>query len=300
MTPWREEQEPQVLAASSLPTRALRGPLMNPNAGGLIHTGPFLALWDFRHERMKLLTLLPLATIGLGLSAAALAASRAQSSSSEPTPAEAPRTAEALRTPIRYAALGASDTVGVGSRAPARENWTARLHAALPANTVYGRFARSGIKLGDAMAVEVPQAIAFRPTLVTLWLSVNDVLGHVPLPTYQQSLHATLERLTRETDAQVVLLNVPDLATLVPVSAEARARLRETSRAWNDAIATTARAFGPRVLVVDLVPASRELSGHAEWLSRDGFHPSPQGYQKLADLTLEAMRREGLLPTTTR
>jgi lysophospholipase L1-like esterase len=44
------------------------------------------------------------------------------------------------------------------------------------------------------------------------------------------------------------------------------------------------------------VPASKELPRHASWLSADGFHPSPEGYQKLADLTLEAMRRAGLLP----
>jgi lysophospholipase L1-like esterase len=211
-------------------------------------------------------------------------------------PAEAPR-AEALRTPIRYAALGASDTVGVGSRAPGRENWTARLRAALPENTVYERFARSGLTLGEAVRTEVPRAIAFRPTLVTVWLSVNDALGRVPLATYQQSLQATLERLVRETDAQVVLLNVPDLAVLSPhASGPVRAQLRETVRAWNAAIAAAARPHGSRVLVVDLLPASAELSRHAEWLSSDGFHPSPEGYQKLADVTLEAMHRAGLLP----
>jgi len=222
---------------------------------------------------MKTPTLLTLAT-ALGLGTAVL-------------PTNAP--AEALRTPIRYAALGASDTVGVGSRAPARENWTARIHAALPEDTVYERFARSGLTLGEAVKSEVPRAIAFRPTLVTMWLSVNDALGRVPLATYQKSLQATLERLTRETEAQVVLLNIPDLATIAPAQAE-------MAKAWNAAIAAAARPYGQRVLVVDLVPASKELPRHASWLSADGFHPSPEGYQKLADLTLEAMRRAGLLP----
>ena len=46
----------------------------------------------------------------------------------------------------------------------------------------YERFARGGITLAQAVNVEVPRAIAFRPTLVTMWLSVNDALGHVPLP----------------------------------------------------------------------------------------------------------------------
>jgi lysophospholipase L1-like esterase len=255
---------------------------------------------------MKTPTLLTLAT-ALGLGTAVPAAScgpeqspEEQSSSMLPTnaDAEAPRASVALRTPIRYAALGASDTVGVGSRAPARENWTARIRAALPENTVYERFARSGITLGEAVNVEVPRVIAFRPTLVTMWLSVNDALGQVPLPTYQKSLQATLERLTRETDAQVVLLNVPDLAALAPAHAspQSRAQLRELVSVWNAAIATVARPYGQRVLVVDLLPASKQLPEHAEWVSDDGFHPSPEGYQKLADLTLEAMHRAGLLP----
>jgi hypothetical protein len=228
---------------------------------------------------MKLPTLLTLATaLGLGATTV-LAASRAPTQSPEENPsapsnAEDSRATVALRTPIRYAALGASDTVGSGSRVPARENWTARIHAALPENTVYERFARSGITLAQAVHAEVP------------------------LPTYQKSLQATLERLTRETDAQVVLLNVPDLAALAPphASAQTRARLRETTSAWNAAIAAAARPHGPRVLVVDLVPASKQLPQHAEWISADGFHPSPEGYQKLADLALQEMHRAGLLP----
>ncbi len=234
--------------------------------------------------RMKTPPLLSLMA-SLGLSTAAMA--------------DAPDSAR-LSTPIRYAALGASDTVGVGSHAPARENWTARIHAALPKGTVYERFARSGITLGQAVNTELPRAIAFRPTLVTMWLSVNDALGRVPLPTYQKSLQATLERLTRETDAQVVLLNLPDLSALAPshASPQVRVQLRETVSAWNAAIAAAARPYGPRVLVVDLLPASKELARHAEWISSDGFHPSPAGYQKLAEVTLEAMHRAGLLPPT--
>jgi lysophospholipase L1-like esterase len=250
---------------------------------------------------MKTSTLLTLAT-ALGLGAVVPAVSRAleQRPEEKPTdaPAESPRAPAALHTPIRYAALGASDTVGVGSRAPGRENWTARIHAALPQDTVYERFARSGITLRDAVDVEVPRVIAFRPTLITMWLSVNDALRQVPLPTYQKSLQATLERLTRETKAQVVLLNVPDLAALAPphASARERERLRDLVSAWNTAIADATRPFGSRVLVVDLLPASRQLPTHAEWVSADGFHPSPAGYQKLADVTLETMRRAGLLP----
>jgi lysophospholipase L1-like esterase len=202
---------------------------------------------------------------------------------------------EPLRQPIRYAAIGASDTVGVGSRAPEKDNWTARLHAKLPPGTQYARFARSGILLSQAAEREVPQAIAFRPTLVTMWLSVNDITHGVPLPRYRDTLREVLGRLTRETSAQVVLLNVPDLSAL-PRGAAERSRLAALTAAWNEALTAAAAEFPGRVLVVDLVAASRELSAHADWISADGFHPSGAGYQKLADITEAALRRAQLLP----
>jgi len=229
--------------------------------------------------------------------AGALALSLNDSSSEAAQPEQTSGAQQPLRQPIRYAALGASDTVGVGTRAPARDNWTARLHAKLPPGTEYARFARSGILLADAAEREVPQAIAFRPTLVTVWLSVNDLTHGVPLPRYRELLRAVLGRLTRETNAQVALLNVPDLSAL-PRGAAARAQLAAMTAAWNEALASTAAEFPGRVIVVDLAAASRELPAHAEWISSDGFHPSAAGYQKLAEITEAALRRAGLLPAT--
>ncbi len=228
--------------------------------------------------------------------AGALALSLNETSTEAAQPGQTPGAWAPLKQPIRYAALGASDTVGVGSRSPARDNWTARLHAKLPPGTEYARFARSGILLSDAAQLEVPQAIAFKPTLVTMWLSVNDLTHGVPLGRYRDSLRAVLGRLTRETNAQVALLNVPDLSAL-PRGAATRAQLAALTAAWNEALASAAAEYPGRVLVVDLSAASRELSGHSEWLSSDGFHPSSAGYQKLAEVTEASLRRAGLLPS---
>jgi lysophospholipase L1-like esterase len=227
--------------------------------------------------------------------AAALALALNETSTASAQPEQESGAKEPLRSPIRYAAIGASDTVGVGSRSPAKDNWTARLHARLPAGTEYARFARSGILLSDAAEREVPQAIAFQPTLVTMWLTVNDLTHGVPLTRYRETLYEVLGRLTRETNAQVLLLNVPDLSALPRASAQ-RAQLSAIATAWNSALAATAAQFPGRVTVVDLAAASRELSAHAEWVSADGFHPSNTGYQKLADVTEAALRKSGLLP----
>ena len=232
----------------------------------------------------------------LGIAPATSAAPQAQPSASPTDLADPPARAR-LATPIRYAAIGASDTVGVGTRSPSKEGWTARFGATLPGGTVSRRFARSGITLAEAAERELPEAIAFQPTLVTLWLVVNDALHGVPLPRYEAQLRAALDRLTKETDARILLLNAPDLSQLPRVrgSAELSAQVRRMSLAWNDVIASVASEYGDRVLVVDLFGASGELGTHLDWMSHDGFHPSASGYQRIAQVTSAAAVRAGLL-----
>ncbi len=200
-----------------------------------------------------------------------------------------------LARPIRYAALGASDTVGLGTEDQAHQNWTARIAAQLPADTVYERFAQSGITLYESAATQVPKAIAFKPTLVSMWLVVNDVLRAVPLPIYRQELSATLNRLTRETDAQIVLLNVPDLAYLLPANAkpQTRAQMSGVARVWNAALADTVRPYGRRVLIVDLFAPSAAARQHLDWISGDGFHPSAAGYEQIANGVVVAIQKAG-------
>jgi lysophospholipase L1-like esterase len=206
--------------------------------------------------------------------------------------------AAAPARPIRYAAIGASDTVGVGTSDPVHMNWTARIAEQLPPDTVYQRFARSGITLYEAMGVEVPDAVAFHPNLVTVWLVVNDALRGVPLPVYQKELVALLDELTTKTDATIVLLNAPDISNVLQpdASAQTRLQMRSVAQIWNQGIATAAAPYGNRVLIIDLFAPSEQAPHHAEWLSPDGFHPSAAGYQEIADTVVATMRRGGLIP----
>lgn len=202
-----------------------------------------------------------------------------------------------LARPIRYAALGASDTVGLGTSDPAHENWTARVAAGLPGDTVYQRFARSGITLYESENSQLGPAIAFKPTLVSVWLVVNDVMRGVPLPVYRQALTAMLDRLMTETDARIVMLNVPDLANLLPANATptTRAQFSGVARTWNAALAETVRPYGDRVVIVDLYQPSDAATQHLDWLSSDGFHPNASGYSEIARQTLAALQHAGWL-----
>ena len=199
--------------------------------------------------------------------------------------------------PLVYAAIGASDVVGVGATDPSTESWVNALHSMMPSGTRFVRLGRGGITLREANMVEVPQAVAARPDIVTLWNCVNDALRGVPLADYIKDLRSALNMLTKGTDATIVVLNVPDISSLMTgnVDSQQATMIRGGIQQWNKAIAETAAEYGDRVRVVDLFSASDEIAEHPEYISPDNFHPSTTGYHRLAEVVWQTIEREQLL-----
>ncbi len=227
-----------------------------------------------------------------------VAAGESGGSSGAPTAAATPFLTPLAR-PIRYVAIGASDTVGVGATDPTTQAWPAVLAARLPADTRFTRAARGGIVLGEALKLEVGQAVAAKPTLITVWLAANDITRQVPIAGYQQQLDTLLTRLTGETHAQIVLLNLPDLSLvlspkLVPGGSS---QLRADVVNWNRVIESTAAPYGDRVLLVDLFPQSGIITSDSSVVSGDNWHPSTKGYAAIADYVYSQMQAAGLVST---
>ncbi|HYP21244.1 MAG TPA: SGNH/GDSL hydrolase family protein [Chloroflexia bacterium] len=197
--------------------------------------------------------------------------------------------------PFVYAGIGASDVVGMGATDPASESWVELLARYLPANTRLVKLGRNGITLNDANKVEVPQAVAAQPDLVTLWNCVNDATRGLPLPLYTRDLRSALDRLTQDTEAHVLLLNLPDLSLLLPASDTARRELIQGGiRQWNAAMSQAAADYGDRVTLVDLFPGSEQVLTRPDFVSADSFHPSSAGYRWLADHVWSVIQREKL------
>jgi lysophospholipase L1-like esterase len=137
-----------------------------------------------------------------------------------------------------------------------------------------------GILLHRAVEVELPVALDARPTLVTVWLAVNDLAAGVPLPQYRHDLGVLLRTLRHATHARVLIANVPDL-TLLPAF-RAYHGLGPVVVAWNAAIAAEARAHG--AILVDVYAHWRDLALHPEYVGPDGLHPTAEGYRRLAEL----------------
>ncbi|MEO6457601.1 MAG: GDSL-type esterase/lipase family protein [Chloroflexia bacterium] len=199
--------------------------------------------------------------------------------------------------PLVYAAIGASDVVGVGATDPSAESWVNALHSMMPEGTRFVRLGRGGITLREANIVEVPEAVAAQPDIVTLWNCVNDALRGVPLADYIKELRTALDMLTKGTDATVFVLNVPDISSMMAGNLDSRqeALIKGGIQQWNKAIAETAAEYGGRVRVVDLFVVSDEIAEHPEYISPDNFHPSTTGYRRLAELVWQGIEREQLL-----
>jgi acyl-CoA thioesterase I len=221
------------------------------------------------------------AVIALGAGAALLAGATAHPAA-RTAPARlatvAHRPAHSYR--VVYVAIGASDSYGVGTDDPATQSWPAVLARYLPRGTHLVNLGVPGILLHRALDVELPVALDAHPTLVTVWLAVNDLAAGVPLPRFRHDLDTLLGALQRRTRARVLIANVPDL-TLLPAFRAYRG-LGPVVVAWNAAIAAEARAHGASL--VDVYAHWRDLALHPEYVGPDGLHPTAEGYRRLAAL----------------
>ena len=206
----------------------------------------------------------------------------------------APTATHATSTPaFRYVAIGASDTVGVGASDPRTGSWPARLAARLPSSTDYVNLGVSGSLAAQASREQLPTALGLRPQLATVWLAVNDLNASLPAADYAAALRSVVEPLVSRTAARIFVGNVPDLRA-VPVYANVdKARLLAGIQAYNDVIAVIAARNPDRVHVVDLFTGSAALVSTGT-VSPDGFHPSDEGYQLIADRFASAMRASGV------
>lgn len=205
----------------------------------------------------------------------------------------ADRTPLPTRGPERYVAIGASDTVGVGATDPRTGSWPARVAAKLVAGSTYANVGVSGSLAAQARSQQVPAAIAARPTLVSLWLVVNDLNNGVSPTAYRDVLDGLLSELVGRTEARIFVGNVPDLTAVPAYRGADPVGLAAQISAYNRWIGETAAKHPSRVVVVDLFSGSAEVMSSAT-VSADGFHPSDHGYQQIADRFLTAMRGAGM------
>jgi acyl-CoA thioesterase-1 len=194
---------------------------------------------------------------------------------------------------IRYVAIGASDTVGVGASDPATGSWPARIAILLPPGSAFVNVGVSGSIALQARSAQLPGAIAQRPTVVSIWLAVNDMNATIEPASFANDLGAIVDALVSGTDAKIFVGNVPDVRPVPAYKDADKAALFRLITAYNAAIAAIAAKHPGRVVGVDLFTGSADLVSTLT-VSGDGFHPSDAGYQLIADRFAAAMRASGI------
>jgi acyl-CoA thioesterase-1 len=197
-----------------------------------------------------------------------------------------------LSKPLVYVALGASDAVGVGSDTPLSQGYVPLVASRLPKGSHALDLGVNGIHLSEALAAELPLALSTSPDLITVWLVANDFIGGVTYNDYMQALAALLSQLHTGTHARVFMANLPDLTRLPAFSSDTvaqRSQMLQNIQHWNAGIARQAARYG--VTLVDLFNRGSEITAHPEYISGDGFHPSPAGYAQLANVFWQAITR---------
>jgi lysophospholipase L1-like esterase len=189
--------------------------------------------------------------------------------------------------PPVYVAIGASDAFGIGTDDPRRDAWPRVLANHLTPAPHLINLGIPGATTSLALRDELPIALAAHPTLVTVWLAVNDFDDNTPLATYTQQLRILLAALAQTTTATVYVANLPDLTLLPHFAASDPTALRARMVAWNTAIAAACQENGAHL--IDLTVAWASLAQHPEYLSSDGFHPSTLGAAKLANIFAQAL-----------
>jgi lysophospholipase L1-like esterase len=185
-----------------------------------------------------------------------------------------------VRPPLTYAALGASDAAGVGVEDPQRDGWVPILARRLPQPTRLVNLGIPGVRLFEAIEVELPPLLEAQPDLVTIWLVVNDVLTGIPLDGYRADLDRLLGALRNGTHARIAVGNIPNAPDSLPYLGMPPAERRAVAGTWNAAIAAAAAAHG--ATLVDLYRLW-PLGDHPEYIGPDRLHPTAPGYRALAE-----------------
>lgn len=195
--------------------------------------------------------------------------------------------------PLRYVAIGASDTVGVGASDPATGSWPALVATLLPPGSAYVNIGVSGTIASQARAQQLPSAIDLRPSVVSIWLAVNDMNAQVTPEAYREALAAIVDGLAARTEAKIFVGNVPDVRGVPAYKDADKAQLTAQIAAYNDAVASVVAQRPDQAYLVDLYTGSAPLVSTIT-VSPDGFHPSDDGYKLIADRFTAAMRAAGV------
>jgi lysophospholipase L1-like esterase len=187
-----------------------------------------------------------------------------------------------LTIPERFLALGDSFTIGTGAT-PDR-SFPAVLARALRESgreVVLSNPSVNGYRTDDLIAEELPLLRSFQPTLVTILIGANDIVGGATAERYRAQLGRIYSGIQSDAPgARMIALPQPDWSLSPAASGfgdpAVIARIIERFNAIAREEAERAGAVW-----IDLFPLMRE-QGRKRMFAPDGLHPSAEAYAEWA------------------
>ncbi len=202
-----------------------------------------------------------------------------------------------------YVALGASDTVGIGSDDPLRESWPHDFYVTtVNRGTGYYNLGISGFTTADVNRSELRRALSLHPTIVTVFVGVNDIIQGVSTRDFAAEFDNLMQQLSAS-GSVVLVADIPVLHSLPAVQAcltgqvsspsvicpSGQAQLADiTTYAELDARVAAYNAIikrevaAARATLVDLAALGDYVKAQPQLVSDDGFHPSDAGHRQIA------------------
>lgn len=189
-----------------------------------------------------------------------------------------PMSIKPITGPINYLALGDSTGVGVGAR---NGGYVTRLFTRINSDRPDARLTNlcvSGATTSEVLEEQLTQGIAIRPNFVTLGIGINDIGHGVSLEQFARNYEKILSTLRNDTEARIVVTNIPDISSAPRIPDFARSEYQQTIIAFNQQLEAIAARYEATVFDVYAI-THEQLHAHPEFFSSDGFHPSDAGYE---------------------
>ncbi len=195
---------------------------------------------------------------------------------------------------FRYAAMGASESIGAGASPPS-QGWVyltaKRLRERFPAIAVWN-FADGGKTTEHARNVQLPKVLEFQPDLVTYAAGLNDLQYGLSVESAKANTEFVLRELKTRTHAKVVMAGVsvggrlPLAQINVPKLRQRRDNLSPARiAAFDAAFRELAERYGAVLADLgEILPASATTEEVASLFSYDGVHPNNRGHARMADV----------------
>lgn len=211
-----------------------------------------------------------------------------------------PLSAKPINGPINYLALGDSTGVGVGARNGGYvERLFKRIFAERP-DALLTNLCFSGATTSDVLREQLTPGVATKPNLVTLGIGINDIGHGVSLDQFARNYEKILSTLRNETEARIVVANIPDISSAPRIPDFARSQYQQTIIAFNQQLEVIAARHEATIFDVYTITHD-QLQAHPEFFSSDGFHPSDAGYELWADQMWPVIARTiGITPNGDR